>query len=292
MTASLNRHDADPPATAVAQVPQAGDEAEVPLPGGDVTDGVVRVGDTVRRPIGPHSRLVHDVLAHLDRVGFSGAPRFLGFDAKGREVLTFVAGEVAGRPWPAWVADEQRIASVARLVRSYDDAVATLPIPESSTGIEFAAPVGMPASIAGPAELLGHMDVTPENVVFRNSVAVALIDFDLVRPATRTEEVGNVLLWWAPLMPIEDREPVLRDVDPVARAKMLVDAYGLSGLDRELLVPVMRNAADRTWYLMKHRADHLGGGWRRMWDAGIGDRIVRRQKWLAVHDQELRDAVA
>ena len=153
------------------------------------------------------------MLAHLDQVGFCGTPRFLGLDAKGREVLTFVAGEVAARPWPAWVADEQRIASVARLVRSYDDAVATLPIPDSSTGVQFAAPLGMPASIAGPAELLGHMDVTPENVVFRNSVAVALIDFDLVRPATRTEEVGNVLLWWAPLMPIKDRELVLRDVD-------------------------------------------------------------------------------
>jgi len=29
--------------------------------------------------------------------GFPGAPRFLGIDAAGREVLTFVPGEVAGR---------------------------------------------------------------------------------------------------------------------------------------------------------------------------------------------------
>ena len=87
-------------------------------------------------------------------------------------------------------------------------------------------------------------------------------------------------------------ELVLRDVNPIARAKTLVDAYGLSGLDRELLVLVIQNTADRAWYLMKHRADHLGGGWRRMWDAGVGDRILRRQKWLAVHDQGLGDAVA
>lgn len=291
MTASPDRRGADPSSGVVAEGLPAGDEAEVPLPGGDVTDGVVRVGNTVRRPVGPHSWLVREVLAHLDRVGFTGAPRYLGLDAQGREVLTFVAGEVAGRPWPAWVADEQRIASVARLVRSYDDAVATLAIPAPRAGTQVAAPVGMPASIAGPAELLGHMDVTPENVVFRDSVAVALIDFDLVRPATRTEEVGNVLQWWAPLMPIDDREPVLRDVDPLARATTLVDAYGLSDPDRQLLVPVMLNAADRTWHQMKHRADHLGGGWRRMWDAGVGDRILRRQEWLAVHAQELHDAV-
>jgi Ser/Thr protein kinase RdoA (MazF antagonist) len=136
------------------------------------------------------------------------------------------------------------------------------------------------------------MDVTPENVVFRDGVAVALIDFDLVRPATRTEEVGNVLLWWAPLMPMGDREPVLRDVDPFARAKVIVDAYGLADADRDLLVPVIQNTADRAWHQMKHRAEHLGGGWRRMWDEGVGDRILRRQKWLDVHDQDLRDAVA
>jgi hypothetical protein len=46
------------------------DQAEIPLAGGDVTEGVVRVGDTVRRPVGPHSPLVQwRVLAcrHLAR---------------------------------------------------------------------------------------------------------------------------------------------------------------------------------------------------------------------------------
>jgi len=42
---------------------------------------VVRIGDTVRRPVGPHSPLVHALLAHLESVGFEGAPRFLGIDS-------------------------------------------------------------------------------------------------------------------------------------------------------------------------------------------------------------------
>jgi hypothetical protein len=29
-------------------------QIKIPLTGGDVTEGVVRVGDTVRRPVGPH----------------------------------------------------------------------------------------------------------------------------------------------------------------------------------------------------------------------------------------------
>ena len=67
---------------------------EIPLAGGDVTHGVVRVGDTVRRPRGPWSDAVAAYLLHLERVGFRGAPRYLGVDEHGRDVLEFVCGEV------------------------------------------------------------------------------------------------------------------------------------------------------------------------------------------------------
>lgn len=52
------------------------DEAaeEIPLLGGDVTEGVVRIGATVRRPVGPNGAAIH-ALAHLEQVGFEGAPR-------------------------------------------------------------------------------------------------------------------------------------------------------------------------------------------------------------------------
>jgi hypothetical protein len=44
-------------------------EGEVPLLGGNTTEGLVRVGDTVRRPSGPWSASVHDFLCHLNEVG-------------------------------------------------------------------------------------------------------------------------------------------------------------------------------------------------------------------------------
>jgi len=100
------------------------DEAEIPLLGGDVTEGVVRVGNTVRRPLQATSPLVHALLKHLEAVGFDGAPRFLGVDDRGREILSYIPGEVAGRPRPPWIADEDRMISLARLVRAYDDAAA------------------------------------------------------------------------------------------------------------------------------------------------------------------------
>jgi len=68
---------------------------EVPLAGGWVTVGtVVRVGDTVRRPMRPNSTFAHGLLLRLERAGFDGAPRFLGVDERGREILRFLPGRL------------------------------------------------------------------------------------------------------------------------------------------------------------------------------------------------------
>jgi hypothetical protein len=48
----------------------------------------VRVGDAVRRPAGASRAAIRDLLLHLESVGFDGAPRHLGTDDQGREVLT------------------------------------------------------------------------------------------------------------------------------------------------------------------------------------------------------------
>jgi hypothetical protein len=74
------------------------------LSGGGRNDGAVRVGQTVRRRAGTHTLAIHALLRHLKAVGFAGAPRVLGIDYQGREVLTYLDGETVGdaRPWPAW----------------------------------------------------------------------------------------------------------------------------------------------------------------------------------------------
>ena len=267
-------------------------QAEIPLAGGDVTEGVVRVGDTVRRPVGPHSPLVHALLTHLESVGFAGAPRFLGVDRAGREVLSYVEGEVAGRPRPAWIADEGRLASVGRLVRAYDDAAAPfVPPPGALPGTEPAGPPGIPPAPSYPPELIGHVDITPENVVFRDGGAYALIDFDLAKPATRADEMFNAMMWWAPLADPRDVDPLLQGVDVPRRARILADAYGLSGADRERVIEVAVVRSRRSWHLMKERAETLGGGWQRMWDDGVGDVIKRREAWLDQHGPELTAAL-
>jgi hypothetical protein len=42
---------------------------------------------------------------------------------------------------------------------------------------------------------------------------------------------------------------------------------------------------------MKARAEDLGGGWARMWDEGVGDRIQRAHAWLRRERAALDDAL-
>jgi hypothetical protein len=70
------------------------DDHESELAGGASGVRVVRVSETVRRPLHRNSAFVHAVLLHLEAVGFEGAPRFLGIDEEGREILSYVEGRV------------------------------------------------------------------------------------------------------------------------------------------------------------------------------------------------------
>jgi hypothetical protein len=255
---------------------------EVPLLGGDVSVGVVRVGDTVRRPLGPNSAVIHAVLRHLEQVGFDGAPRLLGVDAQDREVLSFVDGEVAGRPRPAWIGDEDRLRSVAELLRRYHAAMVTFVLPDGVVP-DWGVPAlpGLPqVEPEQPREVVGHQDITPENVVFTGGRARALIDFDLVKPTSRLLDVVNALIWWAPLADPVDRYPEMVDLDSARRSRIFADAYGLDPGARRDLVDVAVSGTARSLVLMKHRAETDGGGWRRMWDEGVGDTISRRGAWL------------
>ncbi|HVX66399.1 MAG TPA: phosphotransferase, partial [Bryobacteraceae bacterium] len=74
---------------------------ETPLAGGGRT-AVARSGGVVHRQAGEWTPTVHALLRHLERAGFSAAPRVAGsgFDRQGRETLTYIEGEsVHPRAW-------------------------------------------------------------------------------------------------------------------------------------------------------------------------------------------------
>src|SRR4051812_2999128 len=92
---------------------------EQALTGGRTTDGVVRVGDTVRRPQTTNARFVHQLLIHFAQNGFVGAPRYLGMDEKNREILSYIEGSV---PTDLGEFSDEQIVTAARLLRAMHDA--------------------------------------------------------------------------------------------------------------------------------------------------------------------------
>jgi aminoglycoside phosphotransferase (APT) family kinase protein len=146
---------------------------ELVLAGGAQTDGVVRVGETVRRPLHRRSEYVHAVLAHLHAVGFRRAPRLLGIDELGREVLSFVHGDVVAAA-PADLTDT-RLISATRLIRDFHDATAG-------------------TSLAGGGEVVCHGDLGSHNIVFDGERAVGLIDWDEgVGPGLRLVDLAHAV---------------------------------------------------------------------------------------------------
>jgi hypothetical protein len=274
-----------------------GDEGpEVELPRGDVTVGVVRVGDTVRRPHQAQSLAVAAYLDHLERVGFEGAPRYLGRDDAGRDVLTFLPGDVPGDPPEAWAAAEDLLVSVGELLRRLHEASAGF---LAETG--FAAPDGsvwgrdvvrVDLPVPNPApELVSHCDVTPQNVVVRDGRAWGVVDFDLAGPCPRLLDVFGTAMHWVPLRDPGDMWGSWRGLDPARRLRLFADGYGLDRAGRDGLVDLGIQRSAVTWLRMRAAAEQLGGGWARMWDEGVGDKIRRREAWLRANRDELTAAL-
>jgi hypothetical protein len=186
---------------------------------------IVRVGDTVRRPLHPWSPTIHHLLSHLEDVGFEHAPRFLGIDAEGREVLTFLGGESGPNGW-AKVVNENSLTAMAHLLRDYHRAVAGF-VPDDAM---WAAASGPPAA----GEVVCHGDFGPWNLVWSGTRPVGIIDWDYAWPAPPLHDVAYALEYVAPFRDDEEAIKWLRYPAPPARRRRIeifATAYGLTDLD-------------------------------------------------------------
>ncbi len=149
---------------------------EVPLTGGG-RNAVSRRGDSVLRETGPWAAAVHALLRHLEAVGFEGAPRVVdsGFDERGCEVLSFIEGEFV-HPH-AW--SEEALPGLGRLLRALQVATESFLVPADAIWRSWH---GRRLGDAGTG--IGHCDTGPWNVVARNALPCALIDWEAAGPVT------------------------------------------------------------------------------------------------------------
>ncbi|WP_406454552.1 phosphotransferase [Streptomyces sp. NBC_00876] len=249
------------------------------LAGGMANAGAVfRRGAWVERPAPHHARALHAHLLALKESGFDAAPTPVGLTADGRERLTFVPGDVALPPYPSWVLTATALRSVGVLLRR---------LHETAAGIGAGPDVEWPQDLADPegGTMVCHNDVCPDNVVFRDGRAAALIDFDLAAPGRPLWDVAMAARYWVPMLDPESAAAIYpAGLDAPARLRILADGYGLSPQERGELPGVIelateicrafvaRRVADGDPVYVRVLAER--GGWQR-WD--------RMRAWLAAH---------
>jgi hypothetical protein len=248
-----------------------------PLVGDGVTQGIVRIGDTVRRPLRPFSLTVQAYLAHLRDAGFAAAPLPFGVDEQGREVLSFVPGDVARWLPAAETAGEDVLVALARLIHALHEASAGwIPSPDAVWG-------GTPANpgrlATGHTELVSHRDYALGNVIFRAGLPAALIDFDLAMPTTRIYDIANALWYWAPLRDPRDRSPALVNADIPHRVAVFADAYGMTAQQRAALVPLAVDMV-RRYHEDSRASAELDPVYRQLWEDGAKVYLPRAEVWV------------
>ena len=186
---------------------------------GRVTE-FVRVGDTVRRPATESSASVRQLLVHLERAGFDGAPRFLGAEPDGSIVLSWIEGWVP-TDTECWRLGVTELVSVGELLRSYHDCVVGF-APE--TGFEEG-----PQAVA-VGQVVCHGDIAPRNTVFGDDRALAFIDWDGIFVSTPMWDLAHAVWQFTPIC--DDADPLLGawpiPPDRSTRIAALVGGYGLS----------------------------------------------------------------
>lgn len=250
------------------------DEDELPLIGGNASHGVVRVGDTVRRPGGAWSPSVDAFLRHLEAVGFARAPRSYGFDERGRHVLEFIDGplEASGAdPGP-----RVDVTVLGAVLRDLHDAAADFVVPPGATWHVEIKP--------NATDLVTHNDVAPWNLV-HGARGVVLIDWDSAGPGSRLWDLAYAANAFAPLAPGVDVDLAGQRVRAIARGYRL-DEPGRAEL-ADLLVPRIMSMYELL------RVGHEQGRepWRRLWVEGHGSTWRGFATYATSHATALRRAL-
>ncbi|WP_053848972.1 phosphotransferase [Streptomyces sp. NRRL B-24085] len=230
--------------------------------GGGAVNEVVRIGGTVRRRPFQRSEYVRELLALFESAGWRGAPRFLGVDERGREILEYVGGDAAVTPGErAASRTDEALAEVARLVRAFHD-------------------LTHGTALAGDRDVVCHNDLAPKNTVYAARRPVAFIDWDLAAPGERTHDLAHVCWQYLEL------GPGVRDVRRTARrVRLICDAYGLD--ERDGLLDTVLWWQDRCWRGIEAGALRGEPAMTGLRERGVVEEVRAAREWVAEH----RDAL-
>jgi hypothetical protein len=260
--------------------------AEEVLTGGNLNP-VVRVGQTVRRVPGAWTPAVHALLKHLDAYRFDAAPRALGFDDQGREVLTFIEGMTDSSGDPGWVWSEDALLEAGRLIRRYHDLCRSFrPAAESQWQVMVGAPTA--------GEVICHNDLAPYNAVYRQGMPVAFFDWDLAAPGPPLWDVAYAAWRFVPLYSdTSGRGWPAGIADRAARLRSFCDAYGLDSAERTGLVAMIERRIRCALDTVQSWGEAGKPGWSQLWqETAHSDGALRDLAYIHEHRDAFNRALA
>lgn len=255
-------------------VQNADDPLGSPLYGGLEDGRVWRVGDTVRRPAGAWTPTIHALLRHLHQQGFP-APRPLGLDGRGREILSFLPGRAGLWPWPQALKTESGARQVGELLAGYHRAVAGFAPPSPAVWRHG------PQDLA-PGQVVLHGDFGPYNLIWDGERPAGVIDFELARPGDPLEDAAFAASRIAPLRPDSALEKIGFSAPPDRRARLaaFAEGYGVDGA--VLMSRILATQNDEL-----RRIEVWGGEGREPWATflrkGLAGEVRAELAWTARH---------
>ena len=216
---------------------------------------------------------------------FSGSITPVGIDDDGRERLVFIQGDVPVEPFPLWSQSDDALVSVAVLLRELHEASKVFDASAMPWNTDLADPAG--------GRIVCHNDVCLENVVFRDGVAVGLLDFDFAAPGRPIYDLAQFARMCVPL---EDDDNAARrgwqSADRIRRLRLVADAYGLDVSGRTQLISIVDESMARAGAFVKRHVDAGDPNFIKMWnDMGGIERFDRQRRWWASHDEEVFSAM-
>lgn len=255
----------------------APDGGEIPLSGNALTRrGVVRVGDTVRRPWGARTASAHDMLRHLDTAGFAAAPRPLGRDGRAREVLAYLPGEDCGWPLRDFVLRDEGARRLGRLARDLRAALSSYRCPRDAV---WQVGSGPPAA----GQLLQHGDLGPWNILWDGDTGpttdpTGVIDWDLAHPAEPWYDTAFLAWFTVPFMADERAAARGFPTPPARRARLAAFSAGCGMVPQELVAAVTRVQAINAERIATFGAEGLAP-WTEYRDRGLARDAERDRAW-------------
>jgi Phosphotransferase enzyme family len=253
---------------------------------------VFRRGNAVLRPSSVHSRTIHDFLRAIRSTGFTGVPEPVSIGGD-HEEFAYIEGDVAIPPYPSWAQTDSSLVSIAALLRRFHDAsnlVSASFLPNSRNSNSWNDAFGPWPT---PGQTICHFDVCLENVVFRNGVAVAFLDFDFGAPGDPLDDLASFARMCVPI----DDDTRLHQlgweaIDVARRIRLATDAYGLGLSEHAGFVDRLDDSIRRAEVFVRTRVARGEPSFVAMWESFGGDeRFRRRREWFAQHRQRIDDAL-